>query len=109
MALSPDGRSLAVMGDKALPAIFSLDKGDSLFLKTVPAGGKDLGFSPDGKRLLIGTGDNGLSIVEPRTGREILRLDNQKGMINSLAFSPDGRFFVTGGITGEMRRYRTAR
>jgi WD40 repeat protein len=59
-------------------------------------------FSPDGKRLAIGTGDSKrgrLHLIEAHTGKALFTTDFEKPVIG-VTFSPDGRWLaaVGGGV-----------
>lgn len=72
-------------------------------LRTLPphsGGAPDVAFSPDGSRLAsIGAFDD-FAIWETATGQPLLQLqDEALEYGNSIAFSPDGRFLATAGVT----------
>jgi WD40 repeat protein len=54
-----------------------------------------LEYSPDGKLLASGGGDNRLYLWEAPTGRKIREFAGHPGKIVSLAFSPDGKTLVS--------------
>ncbi len=53
-------------------------------------------FSPDGKAIAVGAGDNTVRVLEAVTGHEIAVLHGHGGWVSSVAFSADGRQLVTG-------------
>jgi eukaryotic-like serine/threonine-protein kinase len=57
-------------------------------------------YSPDGRRLVAGTGDGRTPVWDARTGQVLLTLPTSAG---SLAFSPDGRRLVTAYGNGSAR------
>ncbi len=52
-------------------------------------------FSPDGRWLAAGSGDNTLRVLEPATGKEVSRVVFENA-VNSVSFSPDGRWLAVG-------------
>ncbi|HEX5273439.1 MAG TPA: WD40 repeat domain-containing protein [Gemmataceae bacterium] len=77
-----------------------------------------LAYSPDGKILAVGDGEPGghyrgirfsdepegaILLWDARTGQELRRLSRHKGMVESLAFSADGRRLMSVGDDGPAR------
>jgi WD40 repeat protein len=52
-------------------------------------------FSPDGQRIVTGSGDRTAKVWEAASGRELLTLKGHTSWIRSVAFSPDGQRIVT--------------
>ena len=52
--------------------------------------------SPDGHRIVTGSGDNTAIVWEGTTGKELLTLKGHRAAINSAAFSPDSQRIITG-------------
>jgi WD40 repeat protein len=111
LALSPDGRWLAAGGwlsgtleeicairlyDFATGNLVALLKGHS----NVVFG---LAFSPDGKRLISGSGDNTAIIWDVDGHSLVRRLDGHKNHIYAVAFTPDGLRAVTGSDDATLR------
>ncbi len=80
-------------------------------LQGVPAkdgGGIDsMAFSPNGKTLVCGEGWT-IQMWDVATGKEIRRFKAHKAGVHCLAFSPDGKWFASGGHDGAMRLWETA-
>ena len=53
-------------------------------------------FSPDGRRIVSGSGDQTLRVWGAESGEEMLTLKGHSGTVTSVAFSPDGRRIISG-------------
>jgi WD40 repeat protein len=61
-------------------------------------------WSPDGKTLASGAGDNVIRLWDPRARRQIsLPLTGHAGEINGLAFGPDSRTLASASNDGTIR------
>jgi WD40 repeat protein len=104
VAFSPDGKTLASVGDDGKTALWNLITGQQT--GSLPAGGSgaahSAAFSPDGKILAIGGSDGKTALWNLVTGRRTGSLP-AVGEFNSafsVAFSPDGKVLATGGFDG---------
>ncbi len=98
---SPDGRLAATLGDK--PGldirIWDLASGQAVVSVAAPRDNRSAEFSPDGTRLATG-GDNGIAIWDVASGRQLIHFGS--GVIDDVAFSPDGRRIVSGHMNNAV-------
>lgn len=74
---------------------------------------RDLAFSPDGARLAVAVGDQeadqGTLVILDLARREVLfRKQEQHGRLLTVAYSPDGRWLVSGSRNGEVKLWNAA-
>jgi WD40 repeat protein len=106
-ALSPDGRSLAVVGEQKLGALITLyDVSDWRFMGSMSIEGETpraLAFNSDGSVLAVGTIRGQITLFDARKRQIMRKIDayQYKGFqlgVASLAFSPDGHFLASGAV-----------
>ena len=122
VAFSPDGRLAAVADEQTLLRVYDTQSGRELYRHqqdkpSVPVTQQDwaarsLAFSPDGRRLLIGSHPfaklwdlQSGRVVELRGHTEFVATGkpDEPGGVWSVAFSPDGRYAITGGLDKTLR------
>jgi WD40 repeat protein len=67
-----------------------------------------IAFSPDGKILASGGGDNTIRFWSPATGKEIRRFRGHQDWVLCIAFSPDGKTLVSGSRDKTVRLWDRA-
>ena len=122
VAFSPDGRLAAVADEQTLLRVYDTQSGRELYRHqqdkpSVPVtqqdwGVRSLAFSPDSRRLLIGSHPfaklwdlQSGHVVELRghTQSVITGQPDEPGGVWSVAFSADGRYAITGGLDKTLR------
>ena len=115
VAFSPDGRLLAtgdwLSGYRKACRVWDVATGQELLL--VPSAANvvlRVAFSPDSRQLATVT-SKGAQVWDVATGRELLRVrhpGDRKVKVQSIAFSPDGRWLATGGTDWTARVWHVA-
>ena len=97
VALSPDGKTVAVGGYYGRVFLIDLPSGHMLhFLVGHASNVNGLDFSPDGLRLATASADKTVRIWDVATGKTVSTLTGHTGIVNAVRFSPDGRKVATG-------------
>lgn len=110
MACSPDGRLMASCGTSGVLRIRAADTGKEI--ATRPPEGfvrLSLAFSPDSRRLALGTGRgrNSIFILHPETAQTETILEGHEGEVVALAFSPNGKRLASTGEDGVIHLWDT--
>ncbi len=83
------------ISDEEIYPVFSLGEGKINVVK----------YNANGTRLAYG-GSHGITIRDPLNGRALLKIANNTGIVNDLAFSPNGKYIASAG-DGFMRVWNT--
>ena len=103
-AVSPNGRSVAVCQEDGGLVISNKNKG--LLASRIPVvqkGCKTVCWTTDGSRLIAGTKDGLICVVDPHSGATMLVFQAHRSDITCLAVTPDGRKIVSGGSDGLVK------
>jgi WD40 repeat protein len=104
LRLSPDGQSVLVNLDETSIGVIDVDTGE--LTRRLGANDEghshcilDFAFSPDGK-VLLSSSANHIIAWNWVSGQQIAKLTDIGGYVRGSAFSPDGRYAVSGGDFG---------
>lgn len=106
LALSPDGKRLAIASD--VIKIWDTSSGSEMQTLTghtneIPT----LAFSPHGEELASGSWDNTVRLWDVATGHEIWNFGPQSHHIGALDFSPDGQTLASASWDGMIKYWNT--
>ncbi len=97
LALSADGRMLALNREKTISVWETATGQERLRLQGHTQPTLAVAFSPDGRLLASAARDGTLRLWDLATGTERKQLAGHRGNVNALVFSPDGKWLYSGG------------
>ncbi len=101
VSFSPDGRMIATSGDNGHVTIWDVETWKQLrAFRTHRENPLHVCFSPDGGRIAT-TGVEGVRIWNSSSGKKLLDIKGHAAQ--TAAFSPDGRWIVSGGMDGTVK------
>jgi Flp pilus assembly protein TadD len=103
MALSADGRQLAATNRAGAIKIWNTTTTE--LLESLQADAVSLAFHPRGQRLALAGLDGLVRVLETATGRVILTLRGHIGPATTAVYGRDGRWILSGGLDGTIRRW----
>lgn len=101
LAFSPDGTLLATGGDDGVVHLWNWRDREQLATVEVSSPPVTLAFSPDGAQFAIGTAQN-IRLVSLEDPTLVRTIDSGTNGAETLLYSPDGRYVVSGGSGMEM-------
>lgn len=111
MALSRDGRELALVGEGGTVWVGPPGSSTTFVPRLTLQGGSGpcgIAFSPDG-RLLATTGQNVISLWDLQTGQLVRTFKGHTRMLLGVAFLPGGRRLVSGANDGTLKLWELER
>ena len=110
LAVSPDGRLLAVASNDAPARLWRFKTGEFIHLLGVTRCEDycELAFSPDSSLLVVSNDQCLVQLLEVETGRLLREFSGHTRMISSLCFSPDGRRLLTSSYDATIRFWDVA-
>jgi WD40 repeat protein len=112
--ISPDGRLVLFYGLQSVHGrldLFDVDRGRNLERFDRAGGGmlppvSAAAWSPDGTKVLAGCRDGTVRLVDVATGKQLKTLQARGGAVESVAFTPDGKYAATGSADYRVRLFR---
>jgi WD40 repeat protein len=101
VALSPDGRTLALLDDAGAVALFRPPSATPLGRFVLPNAARSLTFAPDGGTLAVADREGRVTLLDLRTGAQT-PLFTLGSLVTQLAFSPEGRVLAAAEVSGAV-------
>ena len=100
---SPDGKNLAVCGRQGADIWDMSTRERRMSFRSITHMGVLLAYSPDGKRLAMGSMEGVIELWDVGTGQLIDTFRGHGGETRAIAFGPDGGSLASGGADGRLR------
>jgi serine/threonine protein kinase/WD40 repeat protein len=108
LALSPDGRTVAVGFETGQIVFLDAATGREGFqVCGSPARLNGVAFSPDGRTIAATSGDGSVQLWQPGTGAWLFTLSRDGPQVNGIAFAPDGSFLAAARHDGRLLLWPT--
>ena len=90
-------------GDNRPLRVLDAGGGKQLQIRRHTAGVSAVGFSPDGRCVVAGTGEGTIKLWDAGAGRELHTLPGHQGFVTAFAFNPDSRRLASAGRDGLVK------
>jgi RNA polymerase sigma factor (sigma-70 family) len=107
MEFSPDGKWLATLEHIRVVRVWEVATGKELYTVTGPETGviRSFAFTPKGDQLVLGAYRGDIVVWDLATNKQTAVLKGHHSECLALAFSPDGKYLVSGGFDQKVRRW----
>jgi WD40 repeat protein len=106
IAVTQDGQRLLTVGPT--PHLWDIESGRQLLSLEGHVENNCVAVTPDGRRLITGSGDGTASIWDAASGRELLTLKGHSGPVRWVAVTSDGRHVITRADDGIVKIWEAA-
>ncbi len=95
LAISPDGRSIAIAGGKPFVTLWEIASRRVAARLPIGGGSRCVAFSPDGAWIAAAGQGGEIHIWDAAGQKELFDLRGHKNSVNQIAFSPDGKWLAS--------------
>jgi WD40 repeat protein/serine/threonine protein kinase len=109
-AFAPDGQAIVLGGETGIVNVWRPQAQTEAVLLGSHPDVRSLAFAPDGRLLATaGGGDNAIQLWDAASGRRGTTLRGHSGLVNCIAFSPDGKLLASGSGDHSVRLWDVVR